>query len=334
MLDVFAIGNALVDQEYAVDDDFVGATNLQKGTMQLCDATQQAQLVEQLHHAQQNQHATHQGQSSGGSAANSIFAVAALGAKGFYACRVGQDALAQFYLKDLAQAGVQTSQQSLSTGQTGTCIVMVTPDAERTMYTHLGTSTELGQAQVDYTALAQAKWLYIEGYLATSPTAIQAVQQARQIAQQHGVKIALSLSDPAMVQYAQQGLAALIDDGVDMMFCNEQEALMYSQTECKEDAATALLQKAETVLITLGAAGVYIATKQQRLTVEGIDAKAIDSNGAGDAFAGAVLFALTQNQSLVQAAKLANHVAAAVVSQYGARLDASRYREILQQCSA
>lgn len=325
-VELFSIGNALVDQEFVVDDAFLAQAGLIKGTMQLCDAEQQHTLVQHL--ATKN----HKGQASGGSAANTTVAFSALGGCSFYACRVGNDELATFYLNDLQQVNVRTHEKSLSEGQTGTCIVMITPDGERTMYTHLGITAELSPAQVDYEPLKQAKWLYIEGYLATSPTAHQAVKQARQIAKEHDIRIAISLSDPAMVQYAKEGLDILIAEGVDVLFCNEQEALMYSKTVSIEQASEALLEIAQTVVITLGSKGVLIGRKGQAIElVVGEVVEAVDSNGAGDAFAGGFLYALSQGQSLTQAAKLGNTVAAQVVSQYGPRLSYDQYQAIASQ---
>ncbi|OUY06045.1 adenosine kinase [Acinetobacter populi] len=325
-VELFSIGNALVDQEFLVDDQFLQNAQLVKGTMQLCDAEQQAHLVKNLSQA------THKGQASGGSAANTTVAFTALGGTSFYACRVGNDALANFYLHDLQNVKVQTHQKSLSEGQTGTCIVMVTPDGERTMYTYLGITAELSPEQIDYEPLKQAKWLYIEGYLATSPTAHQAVAEARQIAKAHGVKIAISLSDPAMVQYAKSGLDQLIDDGVDVLFCNEQEALMYTKALSIEQASEALLNIARTVVITLGSKGALIGAKNRAIQmVVGEAVEALDSNGAGDAFAGGFLYALTQDKTVEQAAKIGNIVAAKVVSQYGPRLSYQQYQDIAGQ---
>lgn len=325
-VELFSIGNALVDQEFLVDDAFLLQANLAKGTMQLCDADQQKALVQQL-----AQSAVHKGQASGGSAANTTVAFSALGGTSFYACRVGNDALASFYLKDLNENNVQIAQKSLSQGQTGTCLVLITPDSERTMYTYLGITAELTQQQIDFSALSTAKWLYIEGYLATSPTAQDAVAQARQIAKAHGVQIAISLSDPAMVQYAKSGLDALIADGVDLLFCNEQEALMYTQQATLEEASTALLQLAQTVVITLGSKGALICQQGQNAQlVAGQQVDAIDTNGAGDAFAGAFLYAVTQQKTLADAATLGNKVASQVVSQFGPRLNHEHYQSLLK----
>lgn len=325
-IDLFAIGNALIDQEFQVSDQFLNEHNLQKGTMQLTDGETQAQLFQNLKNTQ-----TYQGQASGGSAANTTVAFSALGGSAFYACRVGNDDLGEIYLKGLNDAGIRTAPKSISQGVTGTCMVLVSPDSERTMHTYLGTTAELSDDQIDYEPLTQAKWLYIEGYLSTSDTARQAVKKARQLAREHHVKIALSLSDPAMVQYARTGLDELLDDGVDLLFCNEQEALMYSQTSSIEEAVQALRQLSQIVIITLGAQGALVTANDQQIRVAGRKVNAVDTNGAGDAFSGAFLYAVNAGYDLQTATELAILVSSQVVSQFGPRLDVADYAKLLQK---
>ncbi len=330
-LDVYAIGNALVDREFAVDDAMLVDCKLQKGTMHLCDMAAQQRLLDVL-----MQHGTISTEASGGSAGNTAYAVAALGGTAFYACRVGQDAMGDFFLADMQRAGVQVSPRSRDGGPTGTCVVMVTPDAERTMHTHLGISAELGVEQVDMQALSGAQHLYIEGYLASSPTACAAVQQLRQVARAQGSKIALSLSDPAMVQFCRSGLDALLGDGVDVLFCNAQEARLYAGTAEVEDAVAALLSRAELVVITLGAQGALMARRdglRQPVPPHQV-ADVLDTNGAGDGFAGGFLFGLSQNFTLGDCGHLGTAVAAAIVQQYGPRLPRDRYAAILQNMIA
>ena len=326
IVDLFAIGNALIDQEFKVSDEFLTQQNLQKGTMQLTDGETQAQLFQNLKDTQ-----LYKGQASGGSAANTTVAFSALGGSAFYACRVGNDDLGTFYLNGLNQAGIQTSQQSISEGVTGTCMVLVSPDSERTMHTYLGITAELTDQQIDFTSLKTAQWLYIEGYLSTSDTARLAVKQARQIAKENKVKIALTLSDPAMVQYARAGLEELLDDGVDLLFCNEQEALMYTQTETIESALVQLQNLAQTVVITLGSEGALVATTEQKIRVAGRKVIAVDTNGAGDAFSGAFIYALNAGKDLQAAAELAILISSQVVSQFGPRLDVKDYAQLMNQ---
>jgi len=327
-VDLFAIGNALIDQEFRIDEQFLQQHDLQKGTMQLADADTQIKLHQSLTSTQQ-----YKGQASGGSAANTTVAFSALGGHAFYACRVGHDHLGEIYLKGLHEANIKTSEKSLSTGVTGTCMVLISEDSERTMQTFLGTTAELSDVQIDFSPLTQSKWLYIEGYLSSSDSARAAVSQARQLAKQHQVKIALTLSDPAMVQYARTGLDEMLGDGVDLLFCNEQEAKMYTKTEDLTAALSQLKTHSQTVVITLGPHGAIIATENQQFKVDGRKVEAVDTNGAGDAFAGAFIYALNAGQSLQSAAELAVLISSEVVAQYGPRLDLADYAKLLKQNS-
>jgi sugar/nucleoside kinase (ribokinase family) len=319
-VDLFAIGNALIDQEFKVSDDFLTQQNLQKGTMQLADGEAQANLYNNLRKTQ-----NYKGQASGGSAANTTVAFSALGGSAFYGCRVGNDDLGEIYLHGLNEAGIKTTPSSISEGVTGTCMVLVSEDSERTMHTYLGITAELSHQQIDFEPLKTAKWLYIEGYLSTSDTARLAVKQAREIAKANQVKIALTLSDPAMVQYARQGLNELLDDGVDLLFCNQQEALMYTETEHLDDALAQLKLKSACVVITLSEKGALISNQDETFTVTGRTVKAIDTNGAGDAFAGAFLYAMNCGKTLQQAAELAVLISSEVVAKFGPRLELPDY---------
>ena len=323
-VDLFAIGNALIDQEFKVSDEFLMQHNLQKGTMQLTDGEQQARLYTQLQQSE-----IYKGQASGGSAANTTVAFSALGGSAFYGCRVGHDELGKIYLDGLNEAGIQTTPKSVSEGVTGTCMVLVSPDSERTMQTYLGITAELSAEQIDFEPLKTAEWLYIEGYLSTSATARSAVKQARQIARSHNVKIALTLSDPAMVQYARDGLNELLDDGVDLLFCNQHEAMMYTETTTVEDALAKLKLHSKYVVITLSAEGALVSSEQETIRVPGRAVTAVDANGAGDAFAGSFLYALNAGQSLQTAAELAILISSEVVSQFGPRLANQAYAQLL-----
>ena len=203
--------------------------------------------------------------------------------------------------------------------------------SERTMHTYLGITAELTAEQIDFEPLKAAKWLYIEGYLSTSDTARVAVKQARELAKAHGVKIALSLSDPAMVQYARQGLEELLDDGVDLLFCNEQEALMFSNTETLGAAIEVLKSKNQHIVITQGANGAVIIDPEQQFHVAGREVHAVDTNGAGDAFAGAFLYAINAGLTLEAAAQLAILISSEVVAQFGPRLAVENYAKLFEQ---
>ncbi len=329
-VELYGIGNALVDQEYAIHDDFLTKTGLTKGTMQLAEQETQQKLSAAL-----NAHTSSAGQVSGGSGANSVYAFSALGGQAFYACRVGHDDLGKFYLNDLAAGNVKVSPMSEGQGTTGTCLVLVTPDGERTMHTFLGITTDLPIDQVDLAPLENAEYLYIEGYLATSQTARDAVRSARlhALRKNSSTKIAISLSDPAMVQYAREGLVDLIGEGVDILFCNEQEALMFTNEKTVDDAIVALEQLSKLVVVTLGAKGAMIGFQNARIAVPPQFApQVLDTNGAGDAFAGSFLFGLSRGFSLERCGSLATAVSSTLVGQFGARLRREQYASILEKC--
>lgn len=328
--DVYAIGNALVDLEYRVENDFLQRNGIEKGVMTLAEADVQARLLAALDVDHQRLK-----QASGGSAANSIIATSAFGARCYYNCKVASDELGSFYRRDLIAAGVATNLgEQRPDGVSGTCVVMVTPDTERTMSTYLGITSDLSQTELDLDALRASQWLYIEGYLCTSPTARAAVAIARAEARAAGVKLALTFSDPAMVHYFQPQLRELLADGVDLLFCNEEEALGFAGTDDLELALQALREVAGQGMITRGKQGAWAWTRHAVIELPAVPVVAVDTLGAGDSFAGAVLFGLSQGWSLEDSARLALRVASEVVSQFGPRLSLERYRELLAEVRA
>lgn len=321
---VYGLGAALVDTEIEVNDDFLQRASIEKGLMTLVDEPRQHELLDHL-----SEHLVASKRASGGSACNSIIAASYFGAKAFYSCKVAKDENGAFFKEDLKAAGVDTDNDAKHEGITGKCLVMITPDAERTMNTFLGISETLSPEDVNESALKDSEWAYIEGYLVTSETGRAAAVTVREIAEQSGVKTALSLSDPGMVEFFRDGLGEMIGNGVDLLFCNKDEALGWTQAQTVEEAAEAMKQHAKSFAITLGKDGAIVFDGNSLSHVEGASAKAIDTNGAGDMFAGAFLYAITNGQSYAEAARLANQAAAQVVSQFGPRLRAEQHAELL-----
>ena len=313
--DLYAIGNALVDSEYEVSDALLQKMGISKRHMTLIDTPRRAELLNHVPHLQPRQ-------TGGGSAGNTVVALAQLGGKAFYSCKVAHDNLGDFYVKDLQARGVDTNltHTRASEGQTGSCMVLVTPDAERSMCTFLGVSAELDDAALHAQDLVKSKIYYMEGYLAASPTGLNAALKGRQIAREAGVALALTLSDVSMIQFCKAGLDAMLGDGVDYLFCNQEEAQVWCGTEDLEAVRSALKKLAKTVCFTRGPEGSEVLTADQSWHVPAEKVKAIDTNGAGDMFAGAFLYAITRGYAPNQAATLGNHAAAAVVSQHGNRL--------------
>ena len=320
---VYGLGAALVDTEIEVNDAFLEQAQIEKGLMTLVDETRQSELLELM-----KDHLVGSKRSSGGSACNSIIAASYFGAKTFYSCKVADDDNGRFFQEDTKAAGVSTPNIELPSGTTGKCLVMITPDAERTMNTFLGISETLSENELDADAIANSEYVYLEGYLVTSPSGKAAAIKAREIAEQHNVKTAISLSDPGMVQFFKAGLKEMIGQQVDLIFCNKDEALGWTDTNNINDAAEALKTSARTFAITLGAEGALVFDGTNLSKVPGSDTKAIDTNGAGDMFAGAFLHGITNGHDFKTAATLANHAAAKVVSQYGPRLKPEQHEAL------
>lgn len=325
--DIIGVGNALVDQEFKVTDEFLARHNIEKSIMTLLDEAQQQLLLAELH-----KEFTLEKRVGGGSAANSLVAFSQFGGKAFYCCKVANDDDGNFYQQDLDRAGVATHLvKQDNDGHTGKCVVMVTPDAERTMCTFLGITIDFSTEELEPEVVADSKYLYVEGYLATSEIARAAVREARDVAEQNQTKIALTFSDSSMVKYFKEGLDEFLTPGVDILFCNQEEAEIYTGQEGIEPAMEALLQFARQVVITRGKNGALIGTKERRIQVPGFKVQAIDTNGAGDMFAGAYLFGISQGLTPAQAGTLASRSAAEVVSNYGPRLSITQQQAILAE---
>ncbi|MDD5391673.1 MAG: adenosine kinase [Thiothrix sp.] len=325
--DVYGIGNALVDKEFEVTEEFLAAHGIQKGMMTLIDEPTQQRLLSGLIETFGLKK-----RASGGSAANSIVAVSQFGGKTFYACKVANDESGEFYMHDLHAAGVKTGLdqvRSNADGVTGKCMVMVTPDAERTMNTFLGITADFSEAELHLDELKQAQYLYIEGYLVTSDISRAAALKAREVAATHGVKTAMTFSDPAMVRFFRNGIDEMLGSGVDMLFCNHEEMSVFTGKEDMEEALAAIRPFANKVVVTLGSKGALVVDDSGRTEIAAYPAEAIDTNGAGDMFAGAFLYGITQGMDNAQAGKLASMAASRIVSIFGARLSKDTHQEVL-----
>ena len=321
---IYGIGAALVDTEITLNDSDLAAMKVDKGVMTLVDEARQHELITHL-----SQHLVASKKASGGSAANTIIAASYFGCNNVYSCKVADDENGQFYINDIKAAGVTyPAHINPPAGTTGKCLVMITPDAERTMNTFLGISETLSVAELDIAAIAQSQFAYIEGYLVTSPTGRAAAIALREHAEANNTRTALSLSDPAMVQFFRDGLLEMIGNGVDILFCNSDEAMSFTQTQTLKDAAEALKKFTKNFAITCGAEGALLFDGAQLIQVAGNTVKAIDTNGAGDMFAGAFLYAIAQGKNYKTAGEFASLAARKVVSQFGPRLQAEQHAEL------
>ncbi|QIK37657.1 adenosine kinase [Caldichromatium japonicum] len=321
---IYGIGNALVDLEYQVRHEDLGVLGIDKGVMTLVDEHQQLRIMDHLKDR-------HHGRASGGSAANSIIACAQFGGRCFYSCKVADDDLGHFYMHDLIAAGVDTNHHTeKDQGHTGRCLVLVTPDTDRTMCTFLGVSGNLSIQELVEEALRESEWFYTEGYLVTSDSARETVIAAKRIAEGSGVKTALSLSDPNMVKYFKKGLLEMIGGGVDLLFANAFEAMGMAGSEDLHQAVGYFKTLARSFVITLGSDGALVWDGAQLIEIPPVRIKAVDTVGAGDMFAGAFLYGLTHGFDHRRAGELAAAAAAKLVTQFGPRLPAEETRAVLK----
>ena len=325
-IDLYGIGNALVDSEYKVSEAILSQTGFVKGTMTLVDAAERQQLITLL---EDTSKITLSKRAGGGSAANTVVTTALLGGSTFYSCKVSKDRTGDFFAQDLIDLSVATNlTEARPAGVTGECISMITPDGERTLVTHLGITQTLSTAEIDATVLAGAQYLYIEGYLVSSPSALEAALRTQAIAKQHGVKVALTLSDVGMVENFKTEFNTLFENGIDLVFCNEDEAKLWTSCSDRDQAAQALGDYAAGFAMTLSGDGAIVSgSTGEPVFVPAEMVQALDTTGAGDTFAGGVLYGLTRGATLEDATAQAHLLAKRVVSRFGARLD---HQEVLE----
>ncbi|GAA0892975.1 adenosine kinase [Fulvivirga kasyanovii] len=322
--DVYGIGNALVDIVTEVGDDFFEKYKIEKGFMTLVDEQRQFELIEAIHLPSSNL-------ACGGSAANTVIAASQFGSNCFYSCKVANDDMGKFYLKDLRENGVDTNltDGTAPEGITGKCLVMTTPDANRTMNTFLGITATYSTDQIDEDKLKDSSYLYIEGYLVTSENGQEAMKHAKKLAEKHGVKTALTFSDPSMVKYFKEPMEQVVGASVDLLFCNEEEAMLFTGKSSLLEAREELKKVAKKFAITQGANGAMIFDGDTFIDIEPYKVKAVDTNGAGDMFSGAFLYGITHGHSYAEAGKIASLASSKIVSKFGPRLEWHESKEVL-----
>ena len=324
--DVYGIGAALLDTECRVSDQFLETAGIEKGVMTLVDEKRQSEILISLA-ARENDFV----RKCGGSVCNSIVAAGLLGSDTFFSGKVADDADGNIFMRELTAAGVDFHSVKSEAGVTGKCLVMITVDAERTMNTFLGASAQLSKREIDDSALLNSEWLYIEGYLATSIKHTEMAADIIKFAKASSVKVALSLSDPFVVEAYADNLRQIIGTGVDHIFCNKAEAIAFTGTSNEDEAASDLCKYSISHVVTSGADGARCFDGEHMIFSQGIEVDAIDTNGAGDMFAGAFLFAITSGKSYQWAADFANVCASMVVKKFGPRLDKDDFEMLKDQ---
>ncbi|MBA3576662.1 MAG: adenosine kinase [Sphingomonas sp.] len=312
-LDVVAIGDAIVDVIAPCDDEFLEEHGLRKGVMQLLDMPAAEALYEAMGAARQT---------SGGSAANTMAGIAALGGESAFVGQVADDQFGAVFTHDLRALGVRFDTPALSGGDpTGRCLILVTPDAQRTMNTCPGASHKLAVDALDEELVRSASITFLEGYLWGPEAPRETMLHAARIARDAGRTIAFTLSESLCIPGRRQGVMGMIDAGlVDILFGNEDEVVLLASSANLDEAVAGLSRKVSTLIVTQGAAGAIGLEGEARVAVPAVPvADVVDTTGAGDLFAAGFLAARCRGRRLEQCLETGTQAAAEVISQFGAR---------------
>lgn len=320
--DVIGLGNPLIDIIMAVDDAFTNKLDLEKGSMNLVDVERQEEILK-LDETIAKKIAL------GGSAANTIFMIAQLGGNVAYGGKVGMDQLADDFESQLVNMGIHSCIKKQK-GATGSTVILVTPDAERTMNTHLGMCLNYSESDLDRDIIDNSQYLYLEGYLFDTPTQKKTIAAAVKRAKSSGVKISLSLSDSFCVERSKSEFQDLLDNYVDILFCNDAEAQLMTGADNPTDQLQILSKSVDHVILTMGKQGSKVCVEGKVTDIPCFEVEAIDTTGAGDSFAAGYLYGLTQNYSVEQAGMLAAYCASIVVCQTSPRYDGD-FKELVKE---
>jgi len=328
--DVYAFGSALMDIQIHVKDAEFAALGVQKGNMYLTQRTQQEETIKKLLGAESlstAQSGSTLQMAAGGSAANTVFGIAQLGGHAALCGKVARDSFGDAYIRNMQESGVVFNGRQVE-GSTGTCIVLISDDAQRTMLTCLGVSSEISYDDIDEDQLRQSSYLYLEGYLFDSELATRTILTAIDTAKQNNVKIALTASDAFCVARHKEILVRLIKNDVDLLFANTQEARALSDTDSLDQAVKALSGMCENIAVTDGSRGSVLSFNKKVVRIKPYSVSPLDTTGAGDSYAAGLLFGLTSGYSLENSGTLASFFASRVVSQIGPRYTGDIRQEI------
>jgi len=323
---VYGIGNGIVDKQVKITESELEDLRLSKGFMELAEQAEQARILAYLGNREHEMHA-------GGSAANTIVGMAQMGGTVAYTCSLAADDLGQHYAADFARLGIHLTGTLKPQAQTGLCLVLVTPDGERTMKTYLGASTQLTPDSIEEEVIAQSHWIYLEGYLLAGESTRAASFHALDLARKHGTRIAYSFSDGFLVTNFGEHLRRVVTQYADLVFANELEAAAYTGHRDPQASLEAILHDCQNACVTCSENGSYIHYNGTTSYVPAFPVQPMDLTGAGDMYAAGVLYGLSVQASPADAAQLGARAAADVVRQMGARLPGTLHdmvREMLQ----
>ncbi len=311
-LHLFSIGSAIVDVQLQIPHNDFETLGLTKGTMTLVDASTQKLLLDRFSDIEATM-------CSGGSAANTAIAFAQLGGKAGFGTMLGADDMGDFYASEFKHLGIHLVATVVEGESTGTCVVLVTPDAERTLNTALAVNSGYAAHHVSEDAIKNSEWLYFESYKLTDPICAEAIDTAIAYAKKHGTKIAVSFSDTFIVHVFGDQLRKVIAQA-DLVFCNRTEAHAFTGAEDPEEMFRLLKNTVPNVAMTLSEHGSHIAFDGKEYRVPAVPVTPVDATGAGDMYAAGFLYGITHGYTPDKAALLGSHAASKVISQMGARL--------------
>jgi sugar/nucleoside kinase (ribokinase family) len=311
--DVLTLGNALVDVLVHADDGFIAHMGVERGAMTMVDAARSDEIYAEMGPAVE---------ASGGSAANTAAGVASFGGKAAYIGRVADDTFGKVFAHDLRSAGVHFESPFAVTGSpTGRCLVVVTPDAQRTMCTYLGAGAELDESYIDEALVASSAVTYLEGYIWDPPAAKEAVRRAASVAHRADQRVAMTLSDPFCVERHRDEFRELVENEVDILFANEHEVTMLYEVDTLDEALPNVRGHCEIAALTRGPHGSIIVAGDAIHVIDAHPVDVVDTTGAGDAYAAGFLYGFTHGYPLGVCGQLASLGASEAISQLGARPD-------------
>ena len=322
---LYGIGNALLDYEYKVNDSVLKELELEKGCMLLNEYDKHSKLHQSLKKMRPPEKII-----PGGSVANSVFAMAQYNDRVCFSGKVSNDESGGNFIECLNKSGVETFITKLDNNKSGECLVLITPDNERTMNTFLGSSSLLSIDDIDNQSIKDSEYLLIEGYLVTSDETMNVSIEALAIAQENNTKSVITLSDPNIVKYFRDNLLKLFNNKSHIIFCNEQEALNFSETTNLSQAQNFLKEITDIYIITLGSKGAICYDGTDTYKVEGLDVDSKDFTGAGDMFLGSFMHKYDDGNFL-ESLSFANFSASKIIQIYGAKFNnKSDYQNLLE----
>jgi len=329
-LDVYALGNALVDIQVQVDDSLLTELGLVKGNRYLTERYRQEEILQKLLGSDSLVSALKTGKlqtAAGGSAANTVYGISQLCGRAGFCGKVANDELGALYTEHIRQSGIVFNEKSVQ-GMTGTCIVLISDDAQRTMLTCLGVSGEIDYEDIDEELLKHSRYIYLEGYLFESECAAKTMLRAVAAARKNGVKVALTTSDASCVNRHRDLLVQLIQNDVDLLLANASEARSLSGADNNEAALKVLSGWCEGVAVTDGEHGSVVSFNGEVTKIAPYSVSPLDTTGAGDAYAAGLLYGIISGRTVLESGMIASFFSAKVVAQIGPRYNGDMQQEL------